>query len=212
MDDEDNLGALSLVAGNARKSDAIVVGVVAEPIDCEGKIGEEEIMKLHENTDANIVIQKDHLKNLSRMKAGAPDAANLPEQVLLRAVTSISDVITTPGYQNVDLADIKRIMSNSGRSMVGMGSASGKHRARHAAHMAITSNQFANDIIKDARGVLINITGNENMSITECNEACTIIKAAVSRDADIISGYIVNPGMKEELLVTVVATGIHDRV
>ena len=211
-DGKAGLCGASVIAGFARKTGAMVVCVIAEPINFEGKITEKMIFKLNENTDALIVLQKDHLINLSKIKVGTPDPMKLPEQVLMRTVKSISDVIITPGFLNVDFADIKHIMSNSGRAIVGMGLAKGEHRARQAARMAITSHLLSDGSIKDARGVLINITGNEKMSLTECNEACAIIKAATGRDADVISGYIVDPGMQDELLVTVVTTGLNDRV
>jgi len=207
-------GAAPVIAGLAREVGALVVGVVTKPFDFEGakrmKYADEGIAELKKQVDALIVIPNSRVLNLSEKKTSALDAFKLADNVLVQAVKGISDVVMMHGYVNVDFADVKTVMSNRGRAVMGTGIGSGENRAVEAAQKAIASPLLEDGSIKGARGVLINITGGSDMGIFEFDEATAIIKAEVDPDANIIFGAVINPVMSEELMVTVIATGFDE--
>jgi len=207
-------GAAPVIAGLAREVGALVVGVVTKPFDFEGakrmKYADEGIAELKKQVDALIVIPNSRVLNLSEKKTSALDAFKLADNVLVQAVKGISDVVMLHGHVNLDFADVKTVMSNRGRAVMGSGIGTGENRAAEAAQKAISSPLLEDGSIKGARGVLINITGGSDMGIWEFDEATAIIKAEVDPDAIILFGAVINPVMSEEVMVTVIATGFDE--
>jgi cell division protein FtsZ len=167
--------------------------------------------------DALIVIPNERLLNLAERRTTLLESFKLADDVLGQAVKGISDVVMMSGYVNVDFADVKTVMSNRGRAVMGTGTARGDMRATEAAQKAIASPLLEDGSIKGARAVLLNITGGNDLGINELSEASAIIKAEVDPAANIIFGAVINPVMSEEVMVTVIATGfdeegIRDRV
>jgi len=214
-------GAAPIIAKLAREVGSLAVGVVTRPFSFEGvrrmRYAEEGIAELKKNVDALIVIPNDRLINLSEKNTRIGEAFKLSDDVLVQAVKGISDVVLVPGRVNVDFADVKTVMANRGRAVMGMGIAKGPGRAVEAAHKAISSPLIEDGSIKGARAALINISGGSDMGITEIDEVMGVIKAEADPDANIIFGMVDNEDMSEELKVTVIATGfdemgIRDRV
>jgi cell division protein FtsZ len=207
-------GAAPVIAGLAREVGALSVAVVTKPFAFEGvkrmRYADEGIAELKKNVDALIVIPNERLLNLSEKRTSAMDAFKLADSVLVQAVKGISDVVVVPGYVNVDFADVKTVMSNRGRAVMGTGVASGEGRAIEAAQKAIASPLLEDGSVKGARAVLINITGGSDMGIFEFDEASAIVKAEADPDANIIFGAVINPVMSEEIMVTVIATGFDE--
>jgi cell division protein FtsZ len=135
------------------------------------------------------------------------DAFKVADDVLRQAIQGIADVITTTGLVNVDFADVRTIMSHTGRAVMGMGTARGATRAAEAAQKAICSPLLEEGSVEGARGVLLNITGGPNMSLHEVEEAASIVQHAADPEANIIVGQVINPEMGDDLVVTVIATG-----
>jgi cell division protein FtsZ len=214
-------GAAPVIAGLAREVGALAVGVVTKPFSFEGIMrmqkAEEGIAELKKNVDALIVIPNERLLNLAERRTTLLESFKLADDVLGQAVKGISDVVMMSGYVNVDFADVKTVMSNRGRAVMGTGTARGDMRATEAALKAIASPLLEDGSIKGARAVLLNITGGNDLGINELSEASAIIKAEVDPAANIIFGAVINPVMSEEVMVTVIATGfdeegIRDRV
>jgi cell division protein FtsZ len=214
-------GAAPVIAGLAREVGALAVGVVTKPFSFEGIMrmqkAEEGIAELKKNVDALIVIPNERLLNLAERRTTLLESFKLADDVLGQAVKGISDVVMMSGYVNVDFADVKTVMSNRGRAVMGTGTARGDMRATEAAQKAIASPLLEDGSIKGARAVLLNITGGNDLGINELSEASAIIKAEVDPAANIIFGAVINPVMSEEVMVTVIATGfdeegIRDRV
>jgi cell division protein FtsZ len=214
-------GAAPIIAKLARDVGSLAVGVVTRPFSFEGvrrmRYAEEGIAELKKNVDALIVIPNDRLINLSEKNTRIGEAFKLSDDVLVQAVKGISDVVLVPGRVNVDFADVKTVMANRGRAVMGMGIAKGPGRAVEAAHKAISSPLIEDGSIKGARAALINISGGSDMGITEIDEVMGVIKAEADPDANIIFGMVDNEDMSEEFKVTVIATGfdemgIRDRV
>jgi cell division protein FtsZ len=214
-------GAAPVIANLAREVGALAVGVVTKPFSFEGQNrmhkAEEGIAELKKCVDALIVIPNERLLNLAEKRTTLLESFKLADGVLGQAVKGISDVVMVPGYVNVDFADVKTVMANRGRAVMGTGVGRGEGRAIDAAQKAIASPLLEDGSIKGARGVLINITGGNDLGIYELNEATAIIKEEVDPGANIIFGAVINPVMSEEVMVTVIATGfdeagIRDRV
>jgi cell division protein FtsZ len=207
-------GAAPVIASLAREAGALTVGVVTKPFSFEGVIrmhkAEEGITELKKNVDALIVIPNERLLNLAEKRTTLLESFKLADDVLGQAVKGISDVVMVAGYVNVDFADVKTVMSNRGRSVMGTGIGKGETRAADAAQKAIASPLLEDGSIKGARAVLINITGGNDMGIYELNEASAIIKEEVDPGANIIFGAVINPVMSEEVMVTVIATGFDE--
>ncbi len=207
-------GAAPVIANLAREVGALAVGVVTKPFAFEGvkrmRYAEEGLAELKKSVDALIVIPNERLLNLSERRTSAIEAFKLADSVLSQAVKGISDMVMVPGYVNVDFADVKTVMSNRGRAVMGTGVASGESRAVEAAQKAIASPLLEDGSIKGARAVLINITGGSDMGILEFDEASAIVRAEADPEANIIFGAVINPVMSEEIMVTVIATGFDE--
>ena len=204
-------GAAPIIAQIARESGALVVAVVTKPFAFEGRRrrqqAEEGLAALRQVVDTVITIPNDKL--LHTVEKGTPlaEAFLMADDILRQAVQGISDLITVPGEINLDFADVKTIMSGMGMALMGTGIADGEHRAVDAAQRAISSPLLEDTSIHGARGVLINITGGEDMTLHEVSEAANIIQEASDPDANIIFGTVIDRSMKGRVKVTVIATG-----
>jgi len=204
-------GAAPIIANRAREMGALVVAVVTLPFSFEGRRrrtqAEQGLQTLREVVDTVITIPNDKL--LHTVERGTPisEAFSVCDDVLRQAVQGISDLITVPGEINLDFADVKTVMSGMGMALMGTGIAEGEHRAVEAAQRAISSPLLEDASIHGARGVLINVTGGEGMSLHEVSEAAAIVQEAADPDANIIFGTVIDPYMEERVKVTVIATG-----
>ncbi len=206
-------GAAPIVAEVAREIGALTVGVVTKPFMFEGKVrgkhGERGIDELHQVVDTLITIPNQRLLALAGKNTGVKDAFTLADDVLLNATRGISDLITIHGLINLDFADVRTVMNEAGVAMMGTGIGRGDSRAVDAAQSAISSPLLEDLSIDGARGVLINITGNDSMTLFEVNEASTLVQEAAHEDANIIFGAVIDDSMdEEEVRVTVIATGL----
>lgn len=204
-------GAAPVIASVARSLGILTVGVVTKPFDFEHRIrllqAEEGIKNLRNYTDTLIVIPNEKLFTIVDDKTPIEDAFRIVDDVLRQAVQSISDVITTPGEINVDFADVRTIMQGSGEALMGIGEGSGPTRAVDAARKSISSPLLDDISIEGARGVLVNITGNRNTSMVEVREAMNLIKDAVSAEAHVFYGQVIDPNLDDKIKITVIATG-----
>src|SRR3989338_9202935 len=203
-------GAAPIVARAAREQGILTVAVVTKPFFFEGnyrmKIAEKGIEDLAKEVDAIIIVPNDKLLQLADKNTNFKDAFATCDNVLRQAVEGISDLITTPGLINVDFADIKAVMANAGSALMGIGSASGEKRAEKAALAAINS-PLLEVSIHGAKGVLFAISGGDDLTINEIQEAAKIITESIDKDAKVIFGTIKDEKMKKgELKVTVIAT------
>lgn len=205
-------GASPVIAKIAREEGILTIAVVTKPFFFEGRermrIAEEGLAELEKEVDAMIVIPNDRILASVDQKTSVRDAFAMCNEVLRQAVEGISDLITTPGtFGNIDFADIKTILQNSGTALMGVGTASGERRAVEAATKAINS-PLLDISISGAKGVLFSISGSEDLSMWEMQEAAKIIIESVDKDAKIISGTTIDDSLKPgEIKVTVIATG-----
>ena len=203
-------GAAPVVAKIAKEMGALTIGVVAKPFKFEGPVrlrqAEEGLRKLKEHVDALIVIPNDKLMNVVEKITSMLDAFKYADDVLRQGVQGIADLITVPGLINLDFADVRTIMMNSGSAMMGMGRASGEDRAVVAATQAIAS-PLLEETVHGATGVILNITGSHNLSLHEVHAAAEVIYGAVDPDANILFGSVVDERLDNEILITVIATG-----
>ncbi|HTM19084.1 MAG TPA: cell division protein FtsZ [Kofleriaceae bacterium] len=208
-------GAAPIVARVARESGALTVGVVTKPFSFEGKKrakqADEGIARLEEAVDTLIIIPNNRLLTLAGTNTSMLDAFRLADAVLLNAVQGISDLMTVPGLINVDFADVRTIMSSMGRALMGSGRGEGKRRAIEAAEQAISSPLLEDVSIDGATGILINITGGADLTLHEVNEASTLIQQAAHEEANIIFGSVIDANLKDEVRITVIATGFDRR-
>lgn len=207
-------GAAPVIAEEAKSLGALVVAVVTEPFSWEGKQrmnnAKEGIKELNKFVDSLIVIPNDRLlKNLTSATS-ANEAFAKPNEVLLEATQGIADIITIRGIINVDFADVRRVMSLSGKALMGRGSANGENRAVEAAQKAISSPLLEGMSIKGAKKVLLNITGSSDLTMDEIQAGNRVITDAVGEDADIIFGWVVKEDMADFVSYTVIATGFDD--
>jgi len=206
-------GAAPIVAEIAKDLGALTVGVITKPFLFEGnkriKRAEEGLIELKERVDTLIIIPNQRL--LSVVPKGTPliEAFRQADEVLLHATKGISDLISTPGLVNLDFADVKTVMSEMGDALMGAGLASGDERALQAAQRAISSPLLEDVSIAGALGVLVNITGGEDLTLHEVNDANTVICEAAGTDANIIFGAVIDKTMGDQIRVTVIATGFH---
>ena len=204
-------GAAPIIAQVARELGALTVGVVTKPFSFEGKRrkthSEQGIQSLKASVDTLITIPNQRLLSIAPPQMSMLDGFKLADEVLLNAVKGISDIINIPGRVNVDFADVRTIMSEMGMALMGIGTATGQSRAVEAARAAINSPLLEDVDIEGATGILINITGNSEMTLHEISEASTLIQEAVHEDANIIFGSVVDESMGDTLRVTVIATG-----
>ncbi len=203
-------GAGYIVAEIARELGILVVGVSTKPFSFEGekrrKNAEWAIDKLSRNVDTLITIPNDRLLQTIDRRTPLMETFKIADDVLRQGVQGISELITEHGLINLDFADVRAIMSNAGSALMGIGRASGDNRAAIAAQQAIES-PLIEVSIDGAKGVLFNVTGGYDMSMSEIQEAAEIITSAVSPDANIIFGATLKPELEDELIITVIATG-----
>ncbi|KAI7754944.1 hypothetical protein M8C21_031093 [Ambrosia artemisiifolia] len=203
-------GAGPVIAGIAKSMGILTVGIVTTPFSFEGRRraiqAQEGIAALRENVDTLIVIPNDKL--LTAISASTPvtDAFNLADDILRQGVRGISDIITIPGLVNVDFADIRAIMANAGSSLMGIGTATGKTRARDAAFNAIQS-QLLDIGIERATGIVWNITGGTDLTLLEVNTAAEVIYDLVDPSANLIFGAVIDPSISGQVSITLIATG-----
>src|SRR5512140_1428365 len=204
-------GAAPIIASLAAELGALTVAVVTKPFNFEGKRrktqAEAGIRALRDSVDTLITIPNERLLNFVERATSLPEAFKIADDVLRQAVQGISDLITVPGEINLDFADVKTIMHGMGMALMGTGVSQGEHRAVEAAQRAISSPLLEEASIEGAKGVLINITGGNDMTLFEVNEAASIIQSAADEEANIIFGTVIDPKMKDEMKVTVIATG-----
>src|SRR5712692_2022415 len=208
-------GGAPVIARVAREVGALTVGVVTKPFIFEGKKrmrqSEEGIQELKENVDTLIVIPNQRLLSIAAKTTTMLEAFHKADDVLLQAVRGISDLIITPGLINLDFADVRTVMAEMGLALMGAASASGENRAVEAAQKAISSPLLEDISIQGARGLLINITGGPDLGLHEVNEAATMIQEEAHEDANIIFGAVIDPRMKDEIRITVIATGFGEK-
>ena len=204
-------GAAPVVAKIAKDSGALTVGVVTRPFSFEGprrdKFASEGLAKLKANVDTLIIVANNRLLEMIDKKTPMMEAFKEADNVLRQGVQGISDLIVTPGYINLDFADIKTLMSNQGSALMGVGSATGENRATEATKKAISS-PLLEVSISGAQHVLMDITGGKDLSMFEAQEASDVIKQAAGTNVDISFGMSLNESLGDEVRVTVIATGI----
>ena len=205
-------GAAPIVAEVARELGILTVAVVTRPFPFEGKkrsaIADRGIEQLSANVDSLITIPNEKLLDVLGKEASLLDAFKAANDVLLGAVKGIADLIMHPGMINVDFADVKTVMSEMGMAMMGTGFATGEDRAREAAESAIRSPLLEDVNIQGARGILVNITAGETLSLGEFSEVGDTIEEFASDDATVVVGTVIDPELGDEMRVTVVATGL----
>ncbi len=204
-------GAAPVVAEIAKDQGALTVATVTKPFDFEGRKRMNRalsgIAELKSRVDTLIVIPNQRLIEIADKDTLLTEAFLMADEVLLHATRGISDLITVPGLINCDFADVKTVMKEMGDALMGTGTYSGEDRATEAAQQAISSPLLENVSISGAKGVLINICGGSDMTLFEVNQATTIISDAAGSDANIIFGAVIDPEIKDEIRVTVIATG-----
>ncbi len=208
-------GGGPVIAGIAKEEGALTVGVVTKPFMFEGKKrharATEGISKLRKNVDTLLVIPNQKLYDVIERDTPALDAYKVADDVLSQAVQSISDVITTKGLINVDFADIKSVMKESGDAIMGLGFGKGDDRAVEAAKNAMNSPLLEDVSIEGAEGLLVNVTGNKELKMFEINDAMALIHKEVSAEADVFFGNTIDDSLTDKLKITVIATGCQKR-
>jgi cell division protein FtsZ len=203
-------GAAPVIAEIAKDLGALTVGVITKPFSFEGVrrklVAEQYSELLKEKCDTLITIPNDRLREVVDKKTSILDAFRVVDDVLRQGVQGISDLITVPGLINLDFADVKTIMRDAGSSMMGIGTGTGENRALEAARAAVMSPLLEVNI-QGARGILFNVTGGSDLGLFEVNEAAEVIKEAADPEANIIFGTVIDDRMRDEVKVTVIATG-----
>ncbi len=188
---------------------------MTRPFSFEGRKramqAEKGIMELRDKVDTLITIPNDRLLQVVDKHTTVQEAFRIADDVLLQGVQGISDLITIPGLINLDFADVKTIMADTGSALMGIGQAAGENRAADAARRAISS-PLLETSIEGAKGILLNITGGPNLTLMEVNEASEIIGEAADQEANIIFGAVIDENLKDELRVTVIATGFDQKM
>ncbi len=203
-------GAAPIVAEIAKELGALTVAVVTKPFSFEGtqrrRIADEALKEMEGRVDTVIPIQNDRLLQIIDKKTSLVDAFGIADDVLRQAVQGISEAITVPGIVNVDFADVKKIMSEQGSALMGIGQASGENRAIDAAKSAISS-PLLEVSMEGAKGILFIITGSSNMTMHEVSEAAQVITNSADPDASVIWGTVLDDNMGDAVKITVIATG-----
>ena len=203
-------GASSVVAQVAREEGALTIGVVTRPFTFEGtqrrRNAEQAIEALQANVDTLITIPNDRLLQIAGKTASVKQAFSMADDVLRQGIQGISELITVPGLINLDFADVKTIMQDGGAALMAIGRGSGENRAREAAERAIHS-ALLDVSIEGARSIIFNIKGGEDMSLFEVNEAAEVIRANAHPECNIIFGAVIDPNVKDDIQLTVIATG-----
>ncbi len=203
-------GAAPIVAEVSKQLGILTVGVVTKPFPFEGKRrmtqAESGIEELRENVDTLIIVPNEKLLQVVEKNTSVTEAFSMADDILRQGVQGISDLITKPGLVNLDFADVKTIMLDAGIAHMGIGRASGEHRAQEAARQAIHS-PLLETSIEGAGGVLINITGGRDLGLLEINEATELVQKSVDPEANIIFGTVIDENIQDEIIITVIATG-----
>lgn len=204
-------GGAPIIASLATELEALTVAVVTKPFQFEGRRrmqqAENGLRELRECVDTVITIPNERLLHTVEKNSSLGESFGVADDVLRQAVQGISDLITVPGLINLDFADVKSIMAGMGMALMGAGRASGENRAIEATQQAISSPLLEEATIEGAKGVLINITGGPDLTLYEVNTASTIIREAADEDANIIFGAVIDENMRDEMKITVIATG-----
>ncbi|CUS26490.1 cell division protein FtsZ [Paucilactobacillus oligofermentans DSM 15707 = LMG 22743] len=204
-------GAAPVVAKIAKESGALTVGVVTRPFSFEGpkrgKFAAEGVAKMKDSVDTLIIIANNRLLEIVDKKTPMMEAFKAADNVLRQGVQGISDLITSPGYVNLDFADVKTVMANQGSALMGVGSSTGENRTAEATKKAISS-PLLEVSVDGAENVLLNITGGPDLSLFEAQDASDIVTQAATNDVNIIFGTSIDESLGDEVRVTVIATGI----
>lgn len=205
-------GAAPIIAAAARELGVLTVGVVTKPFQFEGnkrmKQAEEGIAALQKVVDTLIIIPNQNLFRLANERTTFTEAFGMADDVLYQGVKGVTDLMVRPGLINLDFADVRAVMDEMGKAMMGTGEASGEDRARHAAEKAIANPLLDEISLHGAKGVLINVTGGTDLTLFELDEAANLIREKVDENANIIIGSTLDPSMEGVMRVSVVATGI----
>lgn len=208
-------GAAPIVAEIAKEMGILTIGIVTKPFAFEGKArklrADKGTERLKDNVDDLIVVLNDNLLKVTHSKVTLNDAFSLADNILEQGITSITDLLTSIGEVNIDFADIKTTMSYRGKAYMGIGSASGEKKVEEAVRQAI-ENPLTENKIDGAKGVIFNVKGNNELSLMEINSAVALINEKVSEDANIIFGTVIDENMGDEVAVTVIATGVEEKV
>ncbi len=208
-------GAAPTVAKIAKEAGALVIGVVTKPFSFEGHkrrtAGDDGLNRLKDQVDTLIVIPNDRLLEVADQKVSIQAAFRMADDVLRQGVQGISEVITVPGLINLDFADVKAIMGTGGAALMAVGQGTGENRAVQAAQAAIKS-PLLDLTIEGARGVLFNVKGGESLTLYEVNEAANVVRGVSDPDVNLIFGAVIDPNMKDDVQITVIATGFQSNV
>jgi cell division protein FtsZ len=203
-------GGAPILAELSQELDALTVGVVTRPFSFEGRQratqAERGIDELRDRVDTLIVIENDRLLQVVERRTSIVDAFRLADDVLRQGVQGITDLITIPGLVNLDFADVRTIMRDAGSALMGIGSASGENRATEAARAAVSS-PLLEASVEGATGILLNVTGGRDIGLFEVNEAAQVVTGAADQNANVIFGAVIDDSIKDEVRVTVIATG-----
>ena len=203
-------GAAPVLAKLAQEIGALTVGVVTKPFSFEGRrraeVASRGVDELREEVDTLIVIENDRLLQVVEKRTSIVDAFMMADDVLRQGVQGITDLITIPGLVNLDFADVRTIMTEAGSALMGIGSASGENRATEAARTAVSS-PLLESSIEGATGILLNVTGGPDIGLFEVNEAAQVVTSAADQNANVIFGAVIDEAFKDEVRVTVIATG-----
>lgn len=208
-------GAAPMIAQMAKKTGCLVVGVVTKPFLFEGQYRMRQAIEgldlLRQEVDTAIVIPNQRLLAVASKNTPIREAFRIADDVLLRATKGVSDLITVPGLVNLDFADVKSVMTEMGDAVMGTGVGSGKNRAVESGQQAISSPLLEDTSIAGAAGVLVNVTGGPDLTLHEINEAATVINEAIGAESNMIFGAVIDETLKDQVMITVIATGIRDR-
>ena len=208
-------GAAGIVARIAKEQGALTVGVITRPFTFEGpkkaRYAEEGIAAMKEHVDTLVTISNNRLLEIVDKKTPILEAFREADNVLRQGVQGISDIITNPGFVNLDFADVRTVMQDQGSALMGIGSATGENRTADATQKAISS-PLLEVSIEGAQNVLLNIAGGHDLTLFEAQDAADIVSAASTSDVNIIFGTTINENLGDEVVVTVIATGIKDTV
>lgn len=202
-------GAAPVIANISKESGALTIGVVTKPFDFEGlkrnRQAEEGIDRLRGEVDALIVIPNERLFQITKKDTPLQEAFKMADHILYQAVRGITDLITSPQEINLDLADLKTVLSGAGMVLIGVGHGRGREKARQAAEEAIQS-PLLEISVKGAKSIILNITGGQDMTLSEVTEIVSIVTKAAGTETDILWGYRVDENLSNEAVVTVIAT------
>ena len=208
-------GGTPIVAQVAQEMKALTVGVVTLPFNFEAKrrrkVANGGVTELRDHVDTLIVVPNENLFSIINRRTPMTEAFGFADDVLRQGVQGISDLITRDGLVNLDFADVRSVMANKGKAVMGTGLASGENRARHAAEQALHSPLLNDNTIDGARGILINVVGGLMMGMQEVEEASTFIKEHGHKDAEIIWGAAINSDFEDQMMITVIATGFDEQ-